>query len=97
MSTGFEMQSVSEAMFTKQAELHICACALPCGGSLQGARARADHPAKLVAIPEKGHDMIRTPGEMRHCMQFWAQHLSRRPLPAAPGEEYVEVSTGQPG
>lgn len=39
----------------------------------------------------RGHGMIGAEPEVRECMQFWAAHLSRRPV-AGNGETVVEVS-----
>lgn len=34
------------------------------------------------SVPGKAHAMPQGPSEMRMLMQFWAQHLSRRPMAA---------------
>lgn len=43
---------------------------------------------QLEVLPGKGHGMISSQEEMRSCMQFWAQHLRRRPA----DPNFVEVA-----
>jgi hypothetical protein len=50
---------------------------------------RAGCDVQLHSVPNKGHSMVNSAGEMRACMAFWAARLRLRPAQA--DESFVEV------
>lgn len=64
-----------------------CSSCVP-GCSTVAALRAAGCEVQLEVLPGKGHGMISSQEEMRSCMQFWAQHLRRRPA----DPNFVEVA-----